>query len=140
MCTGARAYVIKYILDHVDKYVLMLWLSVVEGIFSAVIAVIWSKADGEEIPSIPDGTVCLAFILIFALSLALSHISLLILLSYLHVSYLVNSVVAIVILLYISQRTFMKMFQPGHGNWEEVLYTGCHVKLPPSFAGPHQGV
>ena len=44
-----------------------------------------------------------------------------VLVSYMKVSNLMNSLVIMIAVLYIYQRTFMKTFHPGHANWEEVL-------------------
>ena len=119
--TTLGSYTINYISDHVDSLVLILPLGIVEGLLSAIISIIWCLVDGVGILTIPGGFFCLTFIFVYAISAVFSNISFIVLVSQLEVSNVMNSLVVIVVLLYIYQRTFMGMFQPGRGNWEEVF-------------------
>ena len=120
-----KSYLTKFITGHEDPVAIAFWLGIWECMMSVVMAVIWAQADGSSLFSMPSGLFCLTFSLLYVLCAAVCYIIFVHAVGYFNISNIATSYVLMLLILYISQRTWLKYFHADHGNWIEV----CGITL-----------
>ena len=112
---------VKKLTEHYLIPPLMFWLALSEGILSLLLNVIISGALGSPLYHFEYGRFCLLFVCLYFLTSAIAHCLSYVAYSYLYISTIAVASVYIAIVLYISQRTYLSAFHPGHTNVTEVF-------------------
>ena len=116
-----RSNLAKYLQAHYSVCAVLFWVFLGDAIFSFSITVVWKLIKEESFMDVSLGTYCILFTctyLLFSLSgTCFSYLSV----NYVQVSSYAFSLVSITVLLYVSQRTFLKSFYPGNANVMEVF-------------------
>ena len=119
-CTAAGNCV-KKLLEHYPKPPIIFWLSMLETVLFMIINLALTRISGSPFYSFPNGKYCLVFTGLFVVTAAVAHLLSYFVYGYLHISTVSVASVYILFVLYISQRTYLKAFHPGHANITEVI-------------------
>ena len=101
--------------------ILLFWSGIIDALCSLLANVIWTKTNGLPLYTFPTGRLCVLFVALYILLIGLGNITFTNILKLFNVSTIAISYVLLLLLLYTSQRTFLKEFHPGHANYVEVL-------------------
>ena len=116
-----RSYLAKYLQIHYSGCVVLFWVFLGDAVFSLSITVVYKLIKQDSIMDLPLGTYCVLFtctyVIFSILATCFSYLSV----NYVLVSSYAFSLVCTTVLLYVSQRTFLKKFYPGSANVIEVF-------------------
>ena len=115
-CNMLRRLVLEY-----ANLTIMFWSALFEGLISFVINMIWTALIHGSFYAFPPGKFCLLFSCCFIVCSASVNSLTFYTFQYITISTDAINNAFVAILLYISQRTFLKNFHPGHANLVEVL-------------------
>ena len=101
--------------------VVMFWLTLWEGLLSFVINLIWTRVKHQSLFTIPSGRYCLTFLCCFVVFSSGAQTLSILVYKYWHISSIALSDVLLTVTLYVSQRTFLSEFHPGHANVIEII-------------------
>ena len=111
----------KHLYKDYGVSTVVFWLCLANIFTCLLVSVIWKKIVDEAYFDFNLGTVCLLFTILYTLTIALGNTFCYYSIYYTTVSTVAISLVCTSLLLYLSQRTFLKMFYPGHANTLEIL-------------------
>ena len=116
-----RSNLAKYLQKHYSGCVVLFWVFLGDAVLSLSITVVWKLIKQDSIVDVNLGTYCILFtctyVIFSILATCFSYLSV----KYVLVSSYAFSLVCKTVLLYVSQRTFLKKFYPGNGNVIEVF-------------------
>ena len=116
-----RSNIARVVMKESSTSAILFWIYLAGAVISLIISVIWKFVKHEPVIDIKVGKYCILFsclcVLFSAVTNCVSYYSV----RYVHVSSLALTFVCTTVLLYISQRTFFKIFHPGYTNLLEVL-------------------
>ena len=118
--TAAGNCVKKLVEDYPIPSIIF-WLSMLETVLFMIINLALTRISGSPFYSFPNGKYCIVFTGLFVVTAAVAHLLSYFVYSYLYISTIAVASVYISIVLYISQRTYLKAFHPGHANITEVF-------------------
>lgn len=96
------------------------WTAFMEFLLTLTITTIIKDTTGQEW-ALPTGTYCLTFALTFAIITGVSDFMWYFAFSFIPVSHVSLGSTPTVVILYISQKTFLKNFYPGYSNYLEPI-------------------
>ena len=94
----------------------MFWQSLFEGFACFSIGMVWTRSMNESYLIYPGGTYCLLFTLLFIICSGFAQLTSFLAYKYFAISTMALSCISVSLFLYVSQRTFLKAFHPGHAN------------------------
>ena len=111
----------RLLLNEYPLPVVMFWLTLCEGWLSFVMNLIWTGVNHQDIYTIPSGRYCVIFLCSFVIFSSTSRTLSVLVYKYWHISSVALSNVVLTVSLYVSQRTFLSDFHPGHANVTELI-------------------
>ena len=121
MTATIRTNLGKFLFKEYHVSPVMFWVYLADTVAALTISLVWKTIMHESYFGYTLGTYCMLFTCLYVLSCAFGNYSAYYSVYYVPVSSLAVSYVCTTILLYISQRTFLKQFYPGNANALEVL-------------------
>ena len=119
--------IVKSLVEQYPSQVVLFWVILFEGFVSFIINLLWISLNGKVSFTFPSENYCLLFTLFFIVLSGISNTLAYYVYKQLHVSTIALSMVIMTLCLYISQRTLLSDFQPGHANTMELLGVGVII-------------
>ena len=110
----------KSLLENHKPYLIIFWCSISECFFNFLVNLLYSRANGATFFNLPAVTLCCILTLLLFLTLAMGNFCTMFSYNYTPVTIVAFGNVALSLALYVCQRSFLKRFYPGHGNWMEI--------------------
>ena len=117
-CRGNMA---RVVMKECSTSAILFWVYLAGIFISLIISVIWKFLKREPVIDRTLGKYCILFSVLFILFSAMTSCIAYYSMCHVHISSLALSFVCTTVLLYISQKTFLKTFHPGYTNLLEVL-------------------
>lgn len=116
-------YSTRCLLNVTSASTIIFWMAVIEGAVSIMITSVLKYHTGSFWLALPGSSLCILFTFICTTFMALQTICMYYSYKYLPVYHVAMGTAPITVLLYICQRTFLKLYQPGNANAVEIAGT-----------------
>ena len=120
VCSITAGNLCKSLLQSYSVSCIFFWAGISNIIYSLVIVVVL-KFTSDITLMLPTGYSCLGYSILFLISVTITSVSVYCLYSFITLSKLAVTKAFGLIALYVLQRTLLKAFNPGHGNFLEIL-------------------
>ena len=114
-------YTVRFLVKDNPVPVVQFWVILFEGIVSFTLNLVWTGVKQEHLFTFPSGTYCILFYCSFIFGATLTRNVSFLVYQHWHVSKLALCNVFVCITLYISQRTYLSEYYPGHANMTEIF-------------------
>ena len=119
--------VIRLLVDEYPPPVVLFWVILFQGLVSVIFNLSLTSFSGADLYTFPSEKYCLLFTCLFIIFSGFSNSMVYYAFKYLPVSSVALSMVIMTICMYISQRTFLSDFHPGHANITELFGMGIII-------------
>ena len=120
VCSITAGNLFKSLLQSYSVSCIFFWAAITNIIYSLVIVVVL-KFTSDITLMLPTGYSCLGYSILFLISVTITAVTVYCLYSLITLSKLAVTKAFGLIALYVLQRTLLKAFNPGHGNFLEIL-------------------
>ena len=117
----ARGVIIRQLLHEYPVPTVTFWHAAIEAISTITLNLIWSKSFTKPFFDKPSGTLCWIFTMSFVAFAACGNGLGYSVYKHTHISTTAVMDISFLVFLYLSQRTFLKPFYPGHANAVEFI-------------------